>query len=61
MKCGVVFCPATVYQERNIQDLVTNLEKEVIGYRNTDAFIRGEYILPTNVQFAYDTYTNYMK
>lgn len=56
MNCGVVFCPASVYQERNVQDLVTNLEKEVIGYRNTDSFIRGEYTLPTEVQAAYDTY-----
>jgi hypothetical protein len=54
--CGVVFCPASVYQERNLQDLVTNLEKEVIGYRNTDSFIRGEYALPSEVQYAYDTY-----
>ena len=54
--CSVVFCPASVYQERNVQDLVTNLEKEVIGYRNTDAFIRGEYNLPAEVQAAYDTY-----
>ena len=32
---SVIYSPATVYQERNVQDLVTNLEKEIIGYRNT--------------------------
>jgi len=32
---SVIYCPATVYQERNEQDLITNLEKEIIGYRNT--------------------------
>jgi len=31
----VVYNKATVYQDRNEQDLVTNLENEVIGYRNT--------------------------
>lgn len=32
---SVVYNKATVYQDRNEQDLVTNLENEVIGYRNT--------------------------
>jgi len=32
---SVIYNQATVYQDRNIQDLVTNLENEVIGYRNT--------------------------
>ena len=32
---SVVYDVATVYQDRNVQDLVTNLEAEVIGYRNT--------------------------
>jgi hypothetical protein len=31
----VIYNQATVYQDRNVQDLVTNLENEVIGYRNT--------------------------
>jgi hypothetical protein len=34
-----VYDVATVYQDRNVQDLVTNLEKEVIGYRHTLDFI----------------------
>jgi hypothetical protein len=33
--CSVVYNKASVYQARNPQDLVTNLENEVIGYRNT--------------------------
>ena len=32
---SVVYNKATVYQDRNEQDLVTNLENEVIGYRGT--------------------------
>jgi hypothetical protein len=32
---SVIYNKATVYQDRNVQDLVTNLENEVIGYRNT--------------------------
>jgi hypothetical protein len=32
---SVIFTSASVYQARNPQDLVKNLENEVIGYRNT--------------------------
>lgn len=32
---SVVYNKATVYQDRNEQDLITNLENEIIGYRNT--------------------------
>lgn len=32
---SVVYGPATVYQDRNVQDLVKNLEAEIIGYRRT--------------------------
>jgi hypothetical protein len=35
----VAYNNATVYQERNPQDLVKNLENEIIGYRNTKNFI----------------------
>lgn len=35
----IVYCPASVYQERNPQDLVKNLENECIGYRHTKQFI----------------------
>ncbi|MBM4242048.1 MAG: hypothetical protein FJ150_10395 [Euryarchaeota archaeon] len=36
---SVVYNKASVYQERNAQDLVKNLENEVIGYRNTLNFV----------------------
>ena len=39
---SVVYDVATVYQDRNLQDLVTNLENEIIGYRNTLAFIHND-------------------
>ncbi len=41
---SVVYDVATVYQDRNVQDLVTNLENEVIGYRNTLNFINTDKI-----------------
>jgi hypothetical protein len=34
-KNSVIFKKASVYQERNPQDLIKNLENEIIGYRNT--------------------------
>ena len=37
---SVIYNKASVYQDRNVQDLITNLEKEVIGYRNTLNLIR---------------------
>ena len=45
-----------VYQKRNIQDLVLNLEKEIIGYRNTYNFLKSEYKLPDQVSKAYNKY-----
>lgn len=36
---SIVFNRATVYQDRNEQDLVTNMENEIMGYRNTLNFI----------------------
>lgn len=38
-KENLIYAPASVYQNRNKQDLITNLEKEIIGYRNTLKFI----------------------
>ena len=32
---SLIYNRASVYQDRNVQDLVTNLEKEIIGYRYT--------------------------
>lgn len=50
---SVVYDKSTVYQDRNPQDLVTNLENEVIGYRNTLDFIN------TNDHFNDDSFTDY--
>lgn len=55
---SVIYSPASVYQDRNVQDLVTNLENEVIGYRTTldllSNLARYEDFLPekTNAFFA---------
>ena len=38
---SVCYNKASVYQDRNVQDLITNLEKEIIGYRYTSELIRG--------------------
>lgn len=32
---SLIYNKATVYQDRNTQDLITNLENEILGYRNT--------------------------
>lgn len=38
---SVVYNSPTVYQARNPQDLILNLENEIFGYRNTMALIEG--------------------
>jgi hypothetical protein len=37
---SVLFTGPTVYQDRNDHDLTKDLEKEVIGYRNTVKFLQ---------------------
>jgi len=53
---SLIYNEATVYQDRNEQDLITNLEKEIIGYRNTLDFIEGDYEIPKDAQKAYEEY-----
>lgn len=53
---SLIYNRASVYQKRNIQDLVLNLEKEIIGYRNTYNFLKSEYNLPDQVSKAYNKY-----
>ncbi len=57
---SVVYNRASVYQERNLQDLVTNLEREVIGYRNTLKLIRDlenyESLLPAEAAEFFKIY-----
>jgi hypothetical protein len=47
---SLIYCPASVYQDRNPQDPITNLEKEIFGYRNTLPFLANletpEVVLP---------------
>lgn len=57
---SVVYNKASVYQDRNVQDLITNLEKEVIGYRNTYKLLNDlenfmDY-LPEDTKKFYNTY-----
>lgn len=57
---SVIYAPSTVYQDRNIQDLITNLEKEIIGYRNTLQLIENlayfEEILPKDTLTYFNLY-----
>jgi len=39
-KDKLIYNRASVYQDRNVQDLIVNLEKEIIGYRNTLDFTK---------------------
>jgi hypothetical protein len=55
----VVYNKSTVYQERNPQDLVKNLENEIIGYKYTKAFLESKYNLEDKVINAYETYKKY--
>lgn len=61
----VVYDVATVYQDRNVQDLVTNLEAEVIGYRNTLNLAEsgGDYrqFLPQQALDFWDAYRSHFK
>jgi hypothetical protein len=57
---SVIYNQATVYQDRNVQDLVTNLENEVIGYRNTLKMLNDlsnfETYLPEKAKTFWKTY-----
>jgi len=53
---SVIYNKASVYQERNEHDIVLDLEKEIIGYRNTLRFLEGEYELSEDVLKSYSIY-----
>lgn len=57
---SVIYNKASVYQDRNVQDLITNLEKEIIGYRDTLRLIKNissyEEIIPKTASNFYKTY-----
>ncbi len=60
---SVIYHRATVYQERNKQDLITNLEKEMLGYRNTINLINDlknfELYLPDQTKIFWHQYRKY--
>jgi hypothetical protein len=61
----LIYNRASVYQDRNVQDLITNLEKEIIGYRHTLDFTKfpnttSDYI-PAKTKEFLDIYFNSFK
>ena len=61
----LIYNRASVYQDRNIQDLITNLEKEIIGYRYTLHEVQGYYVdtnhRPEQTQKFLEIYFNSFK
>jgi hypothetical protein len=58
---SIIYNQATVYQERNQQDLIINLEKELTGYRHTSKFIQAncsvnEQYIPKETKHFFDVY-----
>lgn len=62
---SVIYCPASVYQDRNEQDLITNLEHEILGYRNTFSLIKNlknfKDFLPKKSVAFWEAYRNEFK
>lgn len=58
---SLVYNKASVYQDRNEQDLITNLENEIIGYRNTLNFLQGSYSIKNETLLAYNKYMSAFK
>lgn len=60
---SVIYGPASVYQDRNLQDLVTNLENEIIGYRKTYKLLQDlnnfEEHLPTETRNFFKKYREF--
>ena len=57
---SVVYNKPSVYQERHQEDLVTNLEKEILGYRFTTQLIQSmvewESVVPVETVNFWETY-----
>jgi hypothetical protein len=57
---SVIYNKASVYQDRNVQDLITNLENEIIGYRHTLNLINDlknyEEFLPEKAKQFFEIY-----
>lgn len=62
---SLIYAPASVYQDRNVQDLITNLEKEIVGYRGTLSLLNnlGNYknIIPIESINVYNEYNKTFK
>jgi hypothetical protein len=62
---SVIYNKSSVYQDRNVQDLVTNLENEIIGYRNTYNLVKNleNYLnyLPEKTKQYIECYQNCFK
>ena len=52
----IVYSQPSVYQDRNIHNLVNDLEKELLGYYHTYNFLKNKYALPDKVLLAYKLY-----
>ena len=59
---SVVYNKASVYQDRNPQDLIKNMEEEMFGYRNTLSLLEDldnyENYLPEDTKGSYKIYRN---
>ena len=59
---STIYNKATVYQDRNLQDLIANLENEIIGYRNTFKLLNDlknfENYLPEKAKEFWNIYRN---
>jgi len=59
----LIYNRASVYQDRNVQDLIVNLEKEIIGYRHTLEFTLNPYAnlycVPKETRKFLDIYFKY--
>jgi hypothetical protein len=58
---SLIYNRPSVYQDRNEQDLIRNLENEIIGYRNTLSFLEGDFKLPQQTEECYNLYKQYFK
>lgn len=56
----VIYNRATVYQKRNIHNLVSDLEKELIGYKKTIELIKSKNLRTILPPRAYKFYKNYL-
>ena len=55
---SVIYNKASVYQERNEHDIVLDLEREIIGYRNTLLLLENKYEMPNDVKKSFEIYQN---